>query len=330
MSYELQTGEALGEGVRRVCCEQIKCAVEASGSKPKRNVSTVHGTRRHLKKARAALRLMSRHVRPEDFKREHRKLRDVGRLISAVRDAEVRLGTLRHLREQSRMQNDPALQETEDLLALELESFFAAFSDWQQEAQTELSAVRKRMARWHLVHLDCKQIRLAVQNTYKCGRETLATALSEPTADNYHEFRKQVKELSFHVRILRPLHPPTFERMADELKILGEHLGQANDLAFLEDRLVALDGPRAERQGLKKVRTLMSSRREKLQTTASTLGKKFYADRARDFGERIARHFEAWHDPTPPLSSRKPLRAMTHVTRHRASRANSRSHLIVR
>lgn len=92
MSYELRAGEILGDGVRRVCCEQIKCAIEASSAAPRDNVSPVHGTRRHLKKARAALRLMSRHVRPRDFKREHRSLRDVGRVISDVRDAEVRLG----------------------------------------------------------------------------------------------------------------------------------------------------------------------------------------------------------------------------------------------
>ena len=134
------------------------------------------------------------------------------------------------------------LAETEDLLALELESFRAAFSDWPRETQKELTAVRKRMAAWCLVHLDCKQIRLVVQSTYKRGRETLATARSHPTADNFHEFRKQVKELTFHLRILRPLHPPTFERLYRELKTLGEHLGQANDLAFLEDRLIALHG----------------------------------------------------------------------------------------
>ena len=166
MSYELRAGENLGEGVRRVCCEQIRCAVAASRAKTKTGVSPVHETRRHLKKARAALRLMARHVRPSDLKAERAKLRDVGRLISDVRDAEVRLQTVQHLRGQRRLRGDHDLAETEDLLVLELESFRAAFSHWPRETQKELTAVRGRIADWCLVHLDCKQIRLVVQSTY--------------------------------------------------------------------------------------------------------------------------------------------------------------------
>lgn len=300
MSYELRAGETLGEGVRRVCCEQIKGAIEASRLAPEGDVSPVHATRRHLKKARAALRLMSRHVRPEDYKREHRKLRGVGRLISEVRDAEVRLGTVRHLRQQSPLRHAPALEQTEDFLELELESFFAAFADWQQEAQAKLTAVRKRMARWHLVQLDCKQIRRAVQNTYKRGRQTLAVAQAHPTADNFHEFRKEVKELSFHLRILGPLHPPTFNPLGDKLKVLAEHLGRANDLAFLEERLAALGSDSGGDHGLGKFRTLIDTQREELQEIGSELGGKFYTARAKVFGRRIAEHFEAWHNANQP------------------------------
>ncbi|MEP6956092.1 MAG: CHAD domain-containing protein [Chthoniobacterales bacterium] len=305
MSYELRAGETFGDGVLRVCCEQIKGAIVASRARPQDGVSPVHATRRHLKKARAALRLMSRHVRSKDFKREHRHLRDVGRLISEVRDAEVRLGTVRHLRAQSRMQDDPALAATEDLLSFELDNFFAACSDWQKEAQATLTGVRKRMAQWHLVHLDCKQIRCVVQRTYRRGRQTLAVATGKPTADNFHEFRKQVKELSFHLRILRPLHPPTFAPLSEELKTLGEHLGQANDLAFLEDRLVALHDHQGSRESLQKLSVLIKRRAKNLQAAARDLGGKFYAKPAKEFGQQIARHFETWHEANPATGRSK-------------------------
>ena len=308
MGYELRAGESLGEGVRRVCCEQVKGAIEASRSAPKGDVSPVHGTRRHLKKARAALRLMSRHVRPEDFKREHRELRDVGRLISEVRDAEVRLGTVRHFRQQSRVENEPALKRTEDLLARELEGIFAASADWQTEAQTKLTGVRKRMAQWHLVHLDCKQIRRVVQATYKRGRAALELAQRIPTADNFHEFRKQVKELSFHLRILRPLHPKTFEPLYDELKLLAEQLGQANDLAFLNDRLRAMDHDGGLRK-MSKYTAQLDSRREELQRNASELGRRFFAEQSKDLGRRIAAHFELWNHPQRRHDHRNPADA---------------------
>ena len=123
----------------------------------------------------------------------------------------------------------------------------------------------------------------------------LATAQSEPTADNFHEFRKQVKELMFHLRILRPLHPPTFGRFSDDLKTLGAHLGKANDLVFLEKRLSALHGRSKTADEPKNLHGVIDRRREELQKEAAQLGAKFYKLRAREFGNCIAVHFEAWH-----------------------------------
>jgi len=303
MSYALRAGESLGDGVRRVCCDQIQEAIEASTSAPKPDVSPVHRTRRHLKKARAALRLMPCHVAPKDFKREHRRLRNVGRLISEVRDAEVRLGTVQQLRETALTHEDRTLQQTEEILSLELESFFAAFSDWKTEAQTKLTGIRRRMAKWHLRELDCKQIRRAVQQTYKEGRRALRKARAKPTADNFHEFRKSVKELAAHLRILRPLHRPTFEKFTDDLKVLGEHLGQANDLAFLETRLTTLNDVAGEEDGLRELCGVIDKRREELQQSASRLGEKFYDERPKEFAARISKYFERWQDSTNASSS---------------------------
>lgn len=302
MSYELRAGESLGDGVRRVCRDQIQAAIEASKSAPTRDVSAVHGTRRHLKKARAALRLMSCHVRRKDFKREHRRLRNVGRLISEVRDAEVRLGTVQRLRETAITREDQTLQQTEDILSLELDSFFAAFSDWKEEAGEKLTNIRRRMARWHLRELDCKEIRCAVQKTYRNGRRALRDARATPTDENFHEFRKEVKELAAHLRVLRPLDRPTFREFTDDLKTLGEHLGHANDLAFLETRLALLDSGAGE-EGMRKLREVIESRREELQRSATVLGRKFYAKRPKDFARRIAKYFERWQDPRRTASA---------------------------
>lgn len=296
MGYELQAGETLGDGVRRVCCDQIQCAIEASKSAKGVHASPVHATRRHLKKARAALRLLSRHVAPKDFKREHRNLRAVGRLISEVRDAEVRLGTVQELRHLAHRKENGILNQTEDLLAFELESFFAAFSDWAKEAQTKLPGVRRRMARWHLVDLDCKQIRCTVQNTYKRGRKALAVLGVNRSADNFHELRKQAKELMFHLRILRPLHRATFKVLGKRLADLGDLLGQANDLAFLRERLEALHGPAGMGSNWKALCELIASREAALQGEAVDLAEQFYAERPLEFTTHIVEYFEAWED----------------------------------
>src|SRR4051794_28333612 len=98
MSYELRPHENIGDGIRRIVCHEIEAAIRSSRTPPNGHGSPVHETRKHLKKARAALRLAAGEIDPRNWKREDRRLHKVALLISEVRDAEVRLQTVRGLR----------------------------------------------------------------------------------------------------------------------------------------------------------------------------------------------------------------------------------------
>ncbi|MEP6686288.1 MAG: CHAD domain-containing protein [Verrucomicrobiota bacterium] len=293
MSYKLREDETLGDGIRRICCEQIQGALAASARERNGDGSPVHETRKHLKKARAALRLVSREVSRDLFQREDRRLRNVGRLISEIRDAEVRLQTVKQLREFSRPGKTQTLQETEELLAFELDSFLAAFSDWQQEAKTKLTRARDRIAEWPVAGLDCEQIRRAVQKSYKRARKSLKRATRKPTMKNFHSLRKRGKELWYQMRILRPLHPAIMKELADDLKKIGEHLGHAHDLAFLAERLSTIASGGGKR-GQRILSGLIDARQKELQRTAIALAEKFYARRAKQFAGRISEYFVEW------------------------------------
>src|SRR5881398_2947219 len=98
MSYELRSGEGLGEGIRRICRKQIALAIEASEASRRDDDSPVHRTRKHLKKARAALRLLERATPRCEFKIAWRALR-------AARD-------LRHSRRGGTLSDNPASRRT--------------------------------------------------------------------------------------------------------------------------------------------------------------------------------------------------------------------------
>src|SRR6478672_1204312 len=154
MSYELRADETLGDGVRRIVCRQIENAIDASKTKQNGKGSPVHETRKHLKKARAALHLVRGEIDRDLWKQEDRCLGKVGRLISDVRDAEVRLQTVRQLREFARGKKR-SIAETEEMLAFELDSFLAAFSGWPKEAEKRLGQILERIREWPLDHLSC-------------------------------------------------------------------------------------------------------------------------------------------------------------------------------
>jgi CHAD domain-containing protein len=257
----------------------------------------VHETRKHLKKARSALRLVRGEIEREVWKREDRCLGKVGQLISEVRDAEVRLQTVRQLREFARGKRR-SFEETEELLAFELDGFLAAFSGWPEEAEKRLRQALERIREWPLNKLNCKRLRENVQRTYKRGRKALKRAIKKTSAENLHTFRKREKELWYQLRLLRPLAPAVFKELNDELKTIGQYLGQVHDLAFVGQRLSS-SGP-ARKQGHRILNALIESRTEELQYTAIALGERFYAEAPGWFARRIAGYFSDWETTKRP------------------------------
>jgi hypothetical protein len=57
MAFRLKLREPLSEGLKRVFCEQIECALHLCEHPVKQRGVTVHEVRKHLKKLRAAMRL---------------------------------------------------------------------------------------------------------------------------------------------------------------------------------------------------------------------------------------------------------------------------------
>jgi len=291
MSYELEQDETVGDGIQRIVCHQIEGAIRASSAEQNGKGSPVHETRKHLKKARSALRLAAGEIDPGVWRREDRCLRKVGQLISEVRDAEVRLETVRQMREFAKSRKR-SFQETEELLAFELDSFLAAFSEWPEEAKQRLTQTLERIRAWELDDLRCKQLRRCVQKTYKRGRNALKAAIEKTSTRNLHTFRKRTKELWYQLRVLRPLAPAVFGELNDELKTIGQYLGQVHDLAFVAERLSAIGS--ARKQGDRILNALIDSREQELERTAIALGERFYAERPRQFARRVARYFSEW------------------------------------
>jgi CHAD domain-containing protein len=300
MSYELRRDETLGDGLCRICRKQVELALAIAKGETETDDTPVHETRKHIKKTRAALRLVRKEIGRGLFKRQDRCLRDVGRLISEIRDAEVRLQTVRELQGLSRRQKRRSYRTVEEMLTLELANFIAAFADWQTQAIPMLESVCHEIDNWPVDQLDCRQLRRAVQNSYKCGRKALAKAKATSTAEDFHAFRSKAKQLWYQLRILRPTNPVVLKNLTDELRAVGDLLGRAHDLSFLGDRLEQERGnSQFEREG-HRLLALIESSASDLQGAAAELAERFFAERPRDFGGRIAAWLNDWVNEKPP------------------------------
>src|SRR5947207_13860111 len=131
MSYQLRNGETLGDNLSRICHKQIEAAICVAKDEVKTDDTPVHEMRKHLKKARAGLRLVRKEIGRGLFREQDRCLRNVARLTSEIRDAEVRLQTVRQFQEIKQRRGRGTYAKLEGMLILELENFMAAFTDWQ-------------------------------------------------------------------------------------------------------------------------------------------------------------------------------------------------------
>jgi len=289
MGFRLKLREPLPEGLKRVFREEIDSALHMCQHPAKERGITVHEVRKHLKKLRAAMRLAIGQVGKNCHAQEDRCVREIGRLVSDLRDAQVRLQTFIELRDKASKKTERQLfPRTEELLLLERESFSAAFAGWQKEAIRRLENVKARLMAWPLDGLNWKQICNAVCKIYRRGQRALAKTIDDPDAENFHAWRKRVKDVWYQLRILQPLNRMVLEEMAHDAEVLGELLGSEHDLDFLLARLEKERGDAAFADELGQLQKLITKRCKRLRRDALELGRRFYAEPSKAFAKRIS------------------------------------------
>src|SRR5205814_5428279 len=235
------------------------------------------------------MRLAITEVGKDRHAREDRCVGKIGQLVSDLRDAQERQQTLIELRDETaKCPEDNPFPRIEELLSLERESFSAAFAGWQKQAIPQLERVEARLLKWPLEDLTWKQICGAVAKIYKRGQRCLAKTIDDPDPENFHAWRKRVKDLWYKLRLLQTLNRVVLEEMANDAEVVGELLGSEHDLAFLWARLEKENGDETLRDELAQLEKLIRKRGKRLRTNALELGRRFYAEPAKAFAKRIS------------------------------------------
>ncbi len=231
MSYRLKTGEGLAAGIRRIAREQLEGALcEIATVTAANEAAAVHAARKYLKKTRALLRLVRDEIGPEIFKEENRFLREVARGFSGPRDVRVQLQLLEKLREQA----PPCLtfEQTAATLQEEIATHADSFGPQRQEAETTLQRICDRLEGWPLDGLGIDDLCCALRDSYRRGRKCFRRACAQATPENFHSWRRRVKDFWYQARLLRNLNPAVMGEITEAAGTLGQKLGDLHDLAF--------------------------------------------------------------------------------------------------
>lgn len=286
--------------MRRIAREQLEKALgeieKLSGAQA---TTAVHATRKHIKKLRALLRLICDEIGEEIFAEENSRLRDVGRALSGARDAQVQTDVIEKLRQQA-AQPKRVFRRTIAALNREITAASNDLSAEQTAAATTLLQMADRVEGWPLRDLALADLCRAMQRFYRRGRKGLRRVEAEPTPENFHTWRKRVKDIWYQASLLQALNPMVLCSFADDAKNLGSHLGDLHDLAFLRERLArASELPANETSVLL---GLISAQESELEEVTLALGARFLAEKPKAFARRLLRYAEAI-PAAPPVSA---------------------------
>ena len=159
------------------------------------------------------------------------------------------------------------------------------------DAISELGTVRVHIDDWKLRTGGWTALDDGLLRTYKRGRRALGDARSSRRAKDLHAWRKRVKDLWYHERLLAPPCGRTVRGHAKELDRLSDLLGDDHDLAVLRQELT--DGHGSGPADVDAVFALLDHRRDELQTQAFALGDRVYAERPKAYRRRMRQSWEA-------------------------------------
>ena len=103
-------------------------------------------------------------------------------------------------------------------------------------------------------------------------------AYADPNSEIFHEWRKRVKYLWYHLEILTELWPKVLSSLADELHTLSEYLGIDHDLAVLRSTILNQPERFVDEKELTLLISLIDQERLSLETLARPLGERIYSE----------------------------------------------------
>jgi CHAD domain-containing protein len=301
---ELRRDESGTHGVRRLARHRISDALEYL-EKKKIGDGDVHAARKELKKARATLRLLRDALGDGTYRRENTVLRDVARPLSAVRDGKVLLETLDKLVQRY----GPAaraipLDELRRILRRErLRSRKTLSDNASKQLRVVLRQALVRSARWRVGEQGWRVIGAGLTRIYAKGRKALEASRARRSAENLHEWRKQVKYLWHQLQVLEPLWPALIGELADQAHKLADYLGDDHDLAVLRERVLEHKGAFPDTSSRSALLALIDRCRVELQDKAFVLGARIYEERPKEFETRFGRYWNDWQREDRLLAS---------------------------
>jgi CHAD domain-containing protein len=295
VAYRLKLGEPVPGGIQRIVREEIEAAARhLSGKGAAGRDEAIHEARKNVKKIRGVLRLMRPEL-GEIYGLENTFFRDVGRQLSQFRDAGATVETFDALRKKYRGEvvRGRLVSIRRGLIARKKQAEKQAGIE---EALNGMAAVLRlsprRVGNWPLAADNFGAIAPGLEATFRCGQKALARARKHPLPENYHEWRKRVKDHWYHVRLLEAVWDGTMPAYERRLKDLDTWLGEDHNLVILQEKAMAEPDFCGRHSEIDLFVRLIGKYHAELRGNALELGAHIYGGKPRQFSKEMRRMWD--------------------------------------
>ena len=231
--FRIARDETMGDGLARVTKELISCMLECLKSYPE-NLEAIHQTRVACKRLRSIAKLLKKNL-PKAAKQLNAEIRDIARLLSLQRDAEVKLEVIHQLLKDADESQQHLLQQL-------VEHYQAGAIDQQiieknvELAKEKATALAEVVNGWKFKNINETKIIKSLNNEFELVKEGYKDNRKEPDPVDMHTWRKYTKTCLYQSQILETHLKAKYAQPIEKLKKLGTLLGHYHDLVLiLED-----------------------------------------------------------------------------------------------
>ncbi|MGQ0671433.1 MAG: CHAD domain-containing protein [Hyphomicrobium sp.] len=285
MAYRFKLNEPIREGFLRIGSEQIERA-ERVLMQAGNHDTTIHETRKGLKRIRALLRLARPGLDPHAFDQANAHFRQLGALLSEARDNQIMLQTIAKLEAEGAR---APLQGLKRLILAERDveasgtdpGLTAAAIAGLRQARSKFESLKLSPSRFTV-------LRKGLERSYAHGRRAAASAFAKPHDEAFHELRKGAQLHWRHMQLLERAWPDFCAARIAAARDLSQILGDDHDLAVLKIYLKRVPTGSIGPAEARVIRRAVRDRQNDLREAARPRAQRLFAERPGD----LARHID--------------------------------------
>jgi hypothetical protein len=217
------------------------------------------------------------------YRKGVKALRTAADCLAATRDARVMLKAFQKLAGRSAPRFEKIGKALDKHARKETRKFKK--DDAVALAERLLKKTNRRVGSLKIKLTGWEAVEPGLRQSYQRGRESQRLARKSAAPENFHDWRRHVKDLWFYFCLLRPISPAATRFEAGELERLSLQLGEDHDL-FMLQKFIRKHCKDAELQALD---TRIIARQKELRAGALKLGARLYAETPVAFCRRVGR-----------------------------------------